>query len=151
MHYFLQVLAKSCKMVPVMIMGTLIGGKFYSSLEYFCAGLIAAGISLFAQQSSKQVVRKLEAPNAPLGYTFCFLNLVLDGYTNAKQVQGFCRELAFHATQACENTINSSTMPYTYGAILSWQKFICREGISGKPWIKAPLVWDPRCSSCMGS
>lgn len=83
----LQVLAKSCKMVPVMIMGTLIGGKYYSSLEYFCAGLIAAGISLFAKQSSKQVVGKLAAPNAPLGYTLCLLNLILDGYTNAKQVQ----------------------------------------------------------------
>ena len=73
-------------MVPVMIMGTLIGGKYYSSLEYLCAGLIAAGISLFAKQSSKQVVRKLAAPNAPLGYFLCFLNLVFDGYTNAKQV-----------------------------------------------------------------
>ena len=83
----LQVLAKSCKMVPVMVMGTLIGGKYYSGLEYFCAALIAAGISLFAKQSSKQVVGKLAAPNAPLGYTLCLLNLILDGYTNAKQVQ----------------------------------------------------------------
>lgn len=68
-------------------MGTLIGGKYYSSLEYLCAGLIAAGISLFAKQSSKQVVRKLAAPNAPLGYTLCLLNLILDGYTNAKQAR----------------------------------------------------------------
>jgi len=82
----LQVLAKSCKMVPVMLMGTLIGGKHYSSLEYLCAGLIAAGISLFAKQSSGKVVRKLADPNAPWGYTLCLLNLLFDGYTNAKQV-----------------------------------------------------------------
>lgn len=82
----LQVLAKSCKMVPVMLMGTLIGGKFYSALEYGCALLIAAGISLFATQTSSKVVRKLAAPNAPLGYALCLLNLFFDGYTNAAQV-----------------------------------------------------------------
>jgi drug/metabolite transporter (DMT)-like permease len=73
-------------MVPVMVMGTFIGGKQYSSLEYLCAALIAAGISLFANQSSSKVVRKLAEPNAPWGYTLCLLNLIFDGYTNAKQV-----------------------------------------------------------------
>jgi hypothetical protein len=81
-----QVLAKSCKMIPVMLMGTLIGGKFYSALEYACALMIAAGISLFARQSSSKVTSKLAAPNAPLGYALCLLNLVFDGYTNAAQV-----------------------------------------------------------------
>ena len=80
-----QVLAKSCKMIPVMVMGTLIGGKLYTSLEYGCAILIAAGISLFAKQSSSTVTAKLAAPNAPLGYSLCCLNLVFDGYTNAMQ------------------------------------------------------------------
>lgn len=86
----MQVLAKSCKMIPVMVMGTIIGGKFYSSLEYGCALLIAAGISLFAKQSSAKVVSKLAAPNAPLGYALCFLNLMFDGYTNAMQVEIIC-------------------------------------------------------------
>ena len=76
-------------MVPVMVMGTLIGGKYYSALEYGCALIIAAGISLFAQQSSAKVVRKLAAPNAPLGYFLCLVNLILDGYTNAAQVKPY--------------------------------------------------------------
>lgn len=83
--YPAQVLAKSCKMVPVMLMGTLIGGKVYSLVEYLCAGLIAMGISLFASQSSSTVVRKLASPNAALGYSLCFANLTFDGYTNAAQ------------------------------------------------------------------
>lgn len=83
--YPAQVLAKSCKMIPVMIMGTIIGGKRYGSLEYFCAALIAGGISLFAQRSSKAVASKLVAPNATLGYLLCIANLLLDGYTNAEQ------------------------------------------------------------------
>lgn len=102
----IQVLAKSCKMVPVMLMGTLIGGKYYSSLEYFCAGLIAAGISLFAKQSSRQVVRKLAAPDAPLGYALCFLNLVFDGYTNAKQV-------GLNALTSCGSSSDVSGLPHS--------------------------------------
>lgn len=82
-----QVLAKSCKMVPVMILGTIIGGKRYSVLEYICSGLIGGGISLFAAQSMSGASSKLSNPNAALGYTLCALNLVLDGYTNAAQDQ----------------------------------------------------------------
>ncbi len=53
--YPAQVLAKSCKMIPVMIMGTILGGKRYGSLEYLCAGLIAMGISLL--QNSHPVLQ----------------------------------------------------------------------------------------------
>ena len=74
-------------MIPVMLMGTLIGGKRYSALEYTCALLIAAGISLFAAQNSASTVRKLASPDATLGYALCLANLLLDGYTNAAQAR----------------------------------------------------------------
>lgn len=85
-NYPAQVLAKSCKMIPVMAVGTLLDGKRYSAGEYGSALLIAGWISVFAlaKSSSKQLSR-LAAPNAPLGYSLCLLNLALDGYTNASQ------------------------------------------------------------------
>jgi len=43
-------------------------------------------VGLFGLKSSGKVTRKLASPNAPLGYTLCLVNLVLDGYTNAAQV-----------------------------------------------------------------
>ena len=46
---------KSSKAIPVMIMGTLIGGKVYSAMEYLSTLLIAAGISLFAYKGSSKV------------------------------------------------------------------------------------------------
>jgi UAA transporter family len=46
-------------MIPVMIMGTLVGGKRYSVIEYMCAGLIAGGISLFAAQVSRNTLLSL--------------------------------------------------------------------------------------------
>jgi len=94
-----QVLAKSCKMIPVMLMGTVLSGKRYSVFEYSCAAAIAGGVALFAgagkasagggahaaSAAAKAVAKRLAAPNAPLGYTLCLLNLLLDGYTNAAQ------------------------------------------------------------------
>ena len=43
--YTAQVLAKSCKLIPVMLMGTLLHGKRYSALEYAAATLIAGASS----------------------------------------------------------------------------------------------------------
>ena len=51
----------------------------------------AAGVGLFGMKSSSKVTRKLASPNAPLGYSLCLVNLVLDGYTNAAQVGGVVR------------------------------------------------------------
>ena len=81
----LQVLAKSCKMLPVMVVGTLLGGKAYSAFDYGCAAAVAAGVGLFASASAPKARLALTAPNALLGYTLCLGNLVLDGYTNAAQ------------------------------------------------------------------
>jgi len=81
-----QVLAKSSKMIPVMLMGTLLYGVKYTLPEYLCTFLVAGGVSSFALlKTSSKTIKKLANPNAPLGYTLCFLNLAFDGYTNSTQ------------------------------------------------------------------
>ncbi|KAL1507571.1 hypothetical protein AB1Y20_007191 [Prymnesium parvum] len=42
-----QVLAKSCKMVPVMLMGYVVNRKSYSALEYAVATVVTAGATIF--------------------------------------------------------------------------------------------------------
>ncbi|XP_077250000.1 UDP-galactose/UDP-glucose transporter 3 [Tasmannia lanceolata] len=84
--YPAQVLAKSSKMIPVMLMGTLVYGIKYTFPEYVCTFLVAGGVSTFALlKTSSKTISKLAHPNAPLGYGLCFLNLALDGFTNATQ------------------------------------------------------------------
>ncbi|CAL9122217.1 unnamed protein product [Musa acuminata var. zebrina] len=46
--YLLSVLAKSTKMIPVMLMGTLVYGIKYTIPEYICTFLVAGGVSSFA-------------------------------------------------------------------------------------------------------
>ncbi|CAL5042119.1 unnamed protein product [Urochloa decumbens] len=84
--YPAQVLAKSSKMIPVMLMGTVLYGVKYTFPEYLCTFLVAGGVSSFALlKTSSKTIKKLANPNAPLGYTLCFLNLAFDGYTNSTQ------------------------------------------------------------------
>ncbi|KAI3911767.1 hypothetical protein MKW92_012301 [Papaver armeniacum] len=84
--YPAQVLAKSSKMIPVMLMGTLVYGIKYTLPEYVCTFLVAGGVSVFAlAKTSSKTINKLAHPNAPLGYGLCFLNLTFDGFTNATQ------------------------------------------------------------------
>jgi len=83
--YPAQVLAKSSKMIPVMILGTLMHNKRYSVVEYACCLMVTMGVSLFAGSSSSKSTKMVAFPNAPLGYFLCLSNLVLDGYTNVSQ------------------------------------------------------------------
>ncbi|MQL71786.1 hypothetical protein Taro_004109 [Colocasia esculenta] len=81
-----KVLAKSSKMIPVMLMGTFLYGIKYTLPEYVCTLLVAGGVSLFALlKTSPKTMSKLAHPNAPLGYGLCFMNLAFDGFTNATQ------------------------------------------------------------------
>ncbi|XP_058096570.1 UDP-galactose/UDP-glucose transporter 3 isoform X2 [Magnolia sinica] len=84
--YPAQVLAKSSKMIPVMLVGALVYGIKYTFPEYVCTLLVAGGVSAFALlKTSSKTISKLAHPNAPFGYGLCFLNLAMDGFTNATQ------------------------------------------------------------------
>ena len=83
--YSAQVLVKSCKMVPVMLMGAVLHGKQYSVVEYLCMSLVGVGVALFGRKSSHSTTNKLANPNTGLGYALCLVNLGFDGYTNAVQ------------------------------------------------------------------
>ncbi|KAH7437382.1 hypothetical protein KP509_05G068600 [Ceratopteris richardii] len=66
-----------------MLMGSIIYGVKYKLPEYICTFLVAGGVSTFALFKSK--AKSIPKPNAPLGYSLCFINLAMDGFTNATQ------------------------------------------------------------------
>jgi UDP-galactose transporter B1 len=83
----LHILAKSCKLVPVMVMGFLINGKRYSTVEVIAVICITAGLCVFAgSKPSSGKGGHDEAQNSELfGIFLVFCNLGLDGFTNAMQ------------------------------------------------------------------
>jgi drug/metabolite transporter (DMT)-like permease len=89
--YPIQVLAKSCKPVPVMLMGALMGKK-YPFRKYFNVGLIVLGVALFMgggdnNHDKKSGSDNTSSPDATLsqliGLLLLFISLCFDGGTGA--------------------------------------------------------------------
>jgi len=80
--YPFQALAKSCKMVPVMLGNVLLGGKRYSALEYLVVLLITGGVVLFQLANSK---KSFSEGNTWWGMALLFGSLALDGFTSSNQ------------------------------------------------------------------
>jgi len=82
MDYPSQALAKSTKLVPVMLYSIFLGRKF-TKKEYLTVGLITIGISLFMlNQDNKS---KKETVTSWIGLLLCLVSLALDGYTSPTQ------------------------------------------------------------------
>mmetsp|Transcript_13304 Transcript_13304/g.23651 ORF Transcript_13304/g.23651 Transcript_13304/m.23651 type:complete len:344 (-) Transcript_13304:201-1232(-) len=80
--YPFQALAKSCKMVPVMLGNVIIGGKRYSLIEYAVVAMITGGVVLF--QMSKTSGSFTEGSTG-WGFALLMGSLALDGFTSSNQ------------------------------------------------------------------
>jgi len=89
-NYPLLILAKSCKLVPVMLMGVLIGGKRYKAKDYITVAFISVGVALFSMKPHK-VQESSEDKGFDfktlIGLGFVAVNLLLSGFTSASQDQ----------------------------------------------------------------
>jgi UDP-galactose transporter B1 len=79
--YPTQVLGKSCKMVPVMAGGIVLGGKKYSTFEYGQVALITIGVSVFNLAGKK----KKGGDDSALGLILIGFSLVMDAVTGGLQ------------------------------------------------------------------
>jgi len=83
--YPTQVLAKSCKPIPVMVMGLLVFRRKYSLVKYLCVFMVAAGIALFMMPSGGPSHRASETSPTTLGILLLLGSLALDGLTGPFQ------------------------------------------------------------------
>ncbi|PWN24362.1 UAA-domain-containing protein [Jaminaea rosea] len=87
-------LAKSCKLVPVLLMNLLLYRRHFPRYKYLVVGMVTAGISAFmlGGQAKKSSSNKGGAAGDSLiGVALLVLNLVLDGATNSTQDEVFHR------------------------------------------------------------
>ncbi|KAL9186784.1 hypothetical protein ACHAXT_010504 [Thalassiosira profunda] len=83
--YPIQVLAKSCKPVPVMLMGALMGKK-YPAKKYVKVVLIVGGVGLFmggGDNKKSDPTEEKDASSQLIGVTLLFISLCFDGGTGA--------------------------------------------------------------------
>ena len=79
--YPTQVLGKSCKMVPVMAGGVLLGGKKFSALEYLQVALITAGVCIFNLFGKS----KAGGADSSYGHALIGFSLLMDAVTGGLQ------------------------------------------------------------------
>ncbi|KAI0314011.1 UAA transporter [Amylostereum chailletii] len=96
--YPAMVLAKSCKLVPVMIMNILLYRRAFAPHKYAVVTLVTAGITLFMfygdAKHSKSKSSSTEHPTTKhelIGMAYLLVNLALDGATNSTQDEIFAR------------------------------------------------------------
>jgi solute carrier family 35 (UDP-galactose transporter), member B1 len=96
--YPAMVLAKSCKLVPVMVMNVLLYRRAFARHKYVVVALVTVGITMFmgfAEGGDKKHSAKgQDNPtlwHSVIGMTYLLINLVLDGATNSTQDEIFAR------------------------------------------------------------
>ncbi|XP_049848569.1 solute carrier family 35 member B1-like isoform X2 [Schistocerca gregaria] len=82
--YPTQILAKSSKPIPVMLMGVVILGRRYTLLKYLTVFLITGGIGAFMREQDRYTYAQTHVHNY-FGITLVLLSLLLDGVTGSLQ------------------------------------------------------------------
>lgn len=83
-NYPTQVVGKSCKPIPVMLLGVLIGHKRYSLQKYLFVLMIVLGVILFMYKDKQSVTSDSESILG-MGEILLLLSLTMDGLTGAFQ------------------------------------------------------------------
>lgn len=94
--YPTQVIGKSAKPIPVMLLGVLIGHKSYSIQRYCFVFVIVIGVVLFMMKDVKIDATKTHEQTIGIGEILLILSLSMDGLTGAIQE----RMRAAHAPSA---------------------------------------------------
>ncbi|KAJ2859400.1 UDP-galactose transporter [Coemansia asiatica] len=97
-NYPTMTLAKTCKMVPVLLMNKILYRRHYPAYKYAVVAMITAGVSafmLFKTSSSKPAnggSTLAVVENSLYGLFLVFINLALDGAVNSTQDQVFVED-----------------------------------------------------------
>ena len=87
--YPMVTIAKATKMLPVMVVGTLVNRTRYPLIEYVCMFFVSLGISLFfifkAAAGAGKAIDDVSNADAAIGLGLCLLSLTFDGLTSAIQ------------------------------------------------------------------
>ncbi|XP_067686950.1 solute carrier family 35 member B1-like [Haliotis asinina] len=82
--YPTQVLGKSIKPIPVMILGVLLARKRYPMAKYFCVLLIVMGVAMFMYKDQANKAKEAHS-GLGMGEFLLLVSLTLDGLTGASQ------------------------------------------------------------------
>lgn len=129
------ILGKSCKVIPVLLVGALLYRKQYPATKYALAVMITAGVSLFtaASSHSNKEGESGAASNVLLGSGLLLFNLFLDGLINQWQENLIHRHLLGGAelmrlVNGASAILMTAYLAITRSELIGFAQFIARHG-----------------------
>ncbi|KAK3670241.1 UDP-galactose transporter [Recurvomyces mirabilis] len=114
--YITFILAKSCKLLPVMFLHVTLYGKRYPFYKYAVVALVTSGVAIFTLHQSTGGKKKKGADgNSLYGLMLLGINLLFDGLTNTTQDDIYARFRPYTGQQMmCALNIMSTSITITY-------------------------------------
>ncbi|KAI2472015.1 UAA transporter [Annulohypoxylon bovei var. microspora] len=120
--YITFLLAKSCKLLPVMLLHVTVFRKRYPLYKYLVVAAVTAGVAVFTLHSGK--ARKSSAGaggNSAWGLLLLGVNLLFDGLTNSTQDYIFGAFQPYSGPQMmCANNLMSTAVTAAYLVLSPW-------------------------------
>lgn len=126
--YITFILAKSCKLVPVMLLHVTLYRKKYPFYKYAVVALVTAGVAVFTLHQSTGSKKKKGADGSSLyGLMLLGINLLFDGLTNSTQDDIYAKFRPYSGQQMmCALNIMSTFLTSAY---LLVSPYLVRSGL----------------------
>ncbi|KAH9828889.1 UAA transporter [Teratosphaeria destructans] len=128
--YITFILAKSCKLLPVMFLHVTLYRKKYPFYKYAVVALVTAGVAIFTlhqSAGSKSKSKKGASGNSAYGLLLLGINLLFDGLTNSTQDDIYARFRPYSGKQMmCALNVMSTAITTAY---LLLSPYIAQTGV----------------------
>ncbi|KAI5859328.1 UAA transporter [Durotheca rogersii] len=128
--YITFLLAKSCKLLPVMLLHVAVFRRRYPLYKYLVVAAVTAGVAVFTLHSGaagKKGRRGGPAGNSAWGLLLLGINLLFDGLTNSTQDYIFGTFQPYSGPQMmCANNLMSTAVTAAYLVLSPW---LARTGV----------------------
>lgn len=138
--YPTQVLGKSIKPIPVMVMGVLVAGKRYHFKKCMCVTLIVLGVAIFMYKEKSMPSMLGESDTVGRGELLLMLSLTMDGLAGA--VQDKMKSKYNPEALTMMYFINMFQVLYlTIGVHITGEIFVFLKFIGRHPYVSYQLIY----------
>ncbi|KAI8963899.1 UAA transporter [Daldinia sp. FL1419] len=120
--YITFLLAKSCKLLPVMLLHVTVFRRRYPLYKYLVVAAVTAGVAVFTLHSGKSHKKSSSTGgNSAWGLLLLGINLLFDGLTNSTQDYIFGTFQPYSGPQMmCANNLMSTAVTAAYLVLSPW-------------------------------
>ena len=132
--YITYILAKSCKLLPVMFLHVTIFRRRYPLYKYMVVAAVTAGVAVFTLHTGSHKKKATASGQTAWGMLLLAINLLFDGLTNSTQDYIFEAFQPFTGPQMmCANSLMQTAVTSAYLLVIS--PFLVHSGVGA--WLGA--------------